>query len=82
LDAATVQQLVRSALRAACGELAVSTWRMDVRHVNAARVCAVLRCEAAHVVGLRAALTLHTETRVDVLQAEPTLALIQWPRRV
>jgi RNase P/RNase MRP subunit POP5 len=77
---ATAQQLVRTALRDACGEMALSTWRVDVLHLNASRTCAVLRCEAAHVVALRAALTLHTAFRVDVVLAEPTLALIHWPR--
>jgi RNase P/RNase MRP subunit POP5 len=77
VSVAAVQQIVRTSLRDACGELALSTWPVDVLMHDATKSCAVLRCAAEHVIGLRAALTLHTANRIDVVQAEPTLALIQ-----
>jgi RNase P/RNase MRP subunit POP5 len=79
LESSSLARLVASALRRACGSVAASQWPVDVVAVDAARACAVLRCAAANVVAVRAALTLHTDVRVDVLQCEPTLALIDLP---
>ncbi len=76
IDHAALKRTLESAVRRACGDVAARMWSVDVVLWDAVRATAVLRCAAAHVVGVRAALTLHSERRIDVLQCEPTLALI------
>lgn len=80
VDHAALRRTLDSAVRRACGDVAARAWSLDVLLWDAARATAVLRCAAAHVTGVRAALTLHSDARIDVLQCEPTLALIQIAR--